>query len=308
MADKSRWWVLSALGLVAGMTTLCCCGGVAVSILRHRAAAVPATVHYQEDASYATADGEALVWDIARPAAGAGPFPAVVCIHGGGWRSGDKSAFRPFVQLLAQRGYVAVTVRYRFAPAHPFPAQLHDVKAAVRALRARAGELSVDPDRIGAMGGSAGGHLALLLATTDADDGLEGDGGHAGFSSRVQAAASIAGPVDLAQPFPQDVQFMLRDLLGGMPGEGSQAARASPLTYLTADDPPLLAVHGTQDELVPYEQATSLVEACGRVGVSARLITITGGGHGAGGNPQEWLAANEELIQFLDSCLKPGTP
>src|SRR5687767_14187474 len=104
-------------------------------------------------------------------------------------------------------------MQYRFAPTHKWPAQIEDCKCAVRYLRSRAKELNIDPDRIGATGGSAGGHLALLLATTAGQKELEGSGGHAEFSSRVSAAASLAGPTDFVGTFPANVEAMLTDLL-----------------------------------------------------------------------------------------------
>jgi acetyl esterase/lipase len=266
----------------------------------------PANVDARYDVEYDQAGGESLTMDIARPKGASGPLPVVVCIHGGGWRGGDKIAFRPVIHLLAQRGFVAVSVKYRFAPAHPFPAQIEDVKSAVRYLRANADELKIDPDRIGAMGASAGGHLALLLATTEESDGWEG-AGNAGHSSSVQAAANVVGPTDLTATFPDSVQGMLRDLAGSdLDDEKRRKAlgRASPIEYLSADDPPILLVFGTADPLVPYEQATVMAEACKAAAVPCELITIQGGGHGSGGNAQEWAQANERVVQFFEEQLQ----
>lgn len=293
---------------------LACAGACVVGIglaaiaarVQQQALVAPANVNARYDVQYDQAGGESLVMDIARPKGAKEKLPAVVCIHGGGWRGGDKIAFRPVIHLLAQRGFVAVSVKYRFAPKHPFPAQIEDVKSAVRYLRANADQLQVDPDRIGAMGASAGGHLATLLATTDERDNLEGSG-NAGHSSAVQAAANVVGPTDLTRTFPESVQFMLRDLAGSELSEAQQSealGRASPIEYLGGDDPPLLLVFGTADPLVPYEQATLMVEACQAAGVPCELITIEGGGHGSGGNAQAWAKANERVIQFFEEQLK----
>jgi acetyl esterase/lipase len=279
--------------------------GIGVSAViaraRQQALAPPPDVVGHYEVEYATAGGQSLVLDVARPKQGSGPFPAVVCIHGGGWRGGDKVSFRPLIHLLAQKGFVAVSVRYRFAPAHPFPAQLEDVKSAVCYLRANAGELNVDPDRIGAMGGSAGGHLALLLGTTEESDGLEGEG-NAGHSSAVQAVASLVGSTDLTAEFPPNVQQMLRDLVGGDDRDALQ--RASPIHYLSPDDPPVLLIYGTADPLIPYKQATKMLDACRETGVNVELITIEGGGHGSGGNAQDWAQANNRLVEFFEQQLK----
>lgn len=300
-----RWILVLVLGgIVLGCSGLCLVGiGISATIAwaRQRALTAPADVIAEYDVRYGTAEGESLLLDVARPKGGTGPYPAIVCIHGGGWRGGDKISFRPLIHLLAQRGYVAISVRYRFAPAHPFPAQIEDVKNAVRFLRANADQWDVDPDRIGAMGGSAGGHLALLLGTTEESDGFEGQGNE-GYSSAVQAVASLVGPTDLTATFPPSVQQMLRDLVGGDDREALRSA--SPMNHLSAEDAPVLLIYGTADPLVPYSQATAMLAACRRESVEAELITVQGGGHGSGGNPQDWFQANNRMIDFFDQHLK----
>jgi acetyl esterase/lipase len=267
----------------------------------------------ETDVQYGAGGGVPLHMDIARPRGGDsstgprtdGPFPAVVFIHGGGWRGGDKAVYRGAILGYAAAGYIAASVQYRFAPAHAWPAQIEDVKCAVRYLRSRARDLNLDPDRIGATGGSAGGHLALMLGMTDEKAGLEGHGGHAQYSSRVQAVASLAGPADLRRMFPDLVEAMLSDLVGGSRDQRADGYRsATPLTYLSPDDPPVLAIHGTVDALVPYEQATSLLAACEKAGVEASLVTIPDGNHGSGGRPEDWHAANMKMLEFFNRHLK----
>jgi len=131
--------------------------------------------------------------NLALPKKGKGPFPAVVCIHGGGWRAGKRQDMDFMTEVLARRGYVAATVGYRLVPNARFPAQIEDCKAAVRWLRANAAKYHMNPDRIGAIGPSAGGHLACLLGITDKKGGLEGSGGNPDHSSRVQAVVSFFG-------------------------------------------------------------------------------------------------------------------
>src|SRR5262249_22409445 len=146
-----------------------------------------------------------LQLDLAMPKDGDGPFPAVVCIHGGGWRGGSRQDLtrsipplggRSLIEYLAGRGYVAATVSYRLAPKDKFPAQIEDCKAAVRWLRANAKKYKINPERFGAVGFSAGGHLVSLLGTSDKDDALEGNGGNPEQSSRVQAVVNFFGPTD----------------------------------------------------------------------------------------------------------------
>ena len=127
------------------------------------------------DIVYTKAGSAELKLDLTRPAETEGLVPAVIVIHGGAWRQGNKADVRPLLAEFAKRGYVAVSPQYRFCPKDPFPAQVHDVKAAVRWIKSNAKKYRVDPERIGAMGFSAGGHLALMLGVTSPSDGLEGD-------------------------------------------------------------------------------------------------------------------------------------
>jgi acetyl esterase/lipase len=257
------------------------------------------------DVTYTKAGDRELKLDIAEPAEGDGPFPAVVFIHGGGWAAGDKSSYRPLLDVLAKHGYVAISVQYRFAPDDVFPAQIHDVKAAVRWLRAHAKEHKVDVERIGATGGSAGGHLALLLGVTDADDGLEGDVEKDAPSSRVQAVVNFFGPTDLlAKDIPPVSQGILKKFLGGTVDEKTDLAKqASPLTYVTKDDPPILTFQGTKDPLVPGSQAVYLGAAMTRAEVPGRVEFLIGAGHGWGGEEMERTV--KEMIEFFDQHLKP---
>jgi acetyl esterase/lipase len=300
-----RWLLIQLCGGSLLACTGLCVVGVGITALlariRQQALIAPPDVVGEYDVPYGSAGEQSLVLDIARPRTGVGPHPVVICIHGGGWRGGDKIIFRPLIHLLAQRGFVAVSVGYRFAPAHRFPAQLEDVKSAVRYVRANSQRLNADPDRIGAMGGSAGGHLALLLGTTEPDDGFEGQGND-GHSSAVSAVASLVGPTDLTAEFPANVQTMLRDLIGGDDREALR--RASPIAHLSPDDPPVLLVYGDADPLVPYAQATEMLAACREEKIEVELITIQRGGHGSGGNPQDWAQANNRIIEFFERQLR----
>lgn len=260
------------------------------------------------DITYAKVGDTELKLDLARPAEGDGPFPAVVAIHGGGWRAGNKSNMRPFLLELAKRGYVAISPQYRFAPQDRFPAQVHDVKASVRWLRSHASEYKVNPDKLGAMGVSAGGHLALMLGVTGPDDGLEGDVPKDAPSSRVQAVVNIVGPSDLlAKDLPEVSKGILKEFLGGTVEEKqAEATKASPLTYVSKDDPPVLTFQGTKDELVPYTQAVLLAEAQTKNGVPGRVEILVGAGHGF---PKEEIERTSvRMFNFFDEHLKGAAP
>jgi len=185
-----------------------------------------------------------------------------------------------------------------------FPAQVHDVKAAVRWLRANAQKYHVDPQRIGAVGASAGGHLSLMLGLTDPDDGLEGEGGHPEQSSRVQAVVNIFGPTDMAAGYSKSsVQWIFRLFLGGTPEEAAERYKAaSPTTYVTSDDPPVLTLHGDQDLLVNVEQAKILDEKMKAAGAPHTLMIFEGQGHGFQG--EHLKKASDAMWSFLDMHLK----
>ncbi len=141
---------------------------------------------------------------MARPK-GEGPFPAILCIHGGGFRAGNRQGYDKQCLRLAQHGYVALTVSYRLAPKYPFPAAIHDVKAAVRWTRANAAKYHIDPARLGVTGGSAGGHLAQFLGVTGDVKQFEGDGGNPEQSSRVVCVVNYYGPSDFTKSYGKSV-------------------------------------------------------------------------------------------------------
>ncbi|MEM0969670.1 MAG: alpha/beta fold hydrolase, partial [Verrucomicrobiota bacterium] len=159
--------------------------------------AIPEGVTPRLDVTYATYGTRDMLADLYVPP-GEGPHPAVVIIHGGGWLNGDKTKFRAMGLDLAKRGFTTMAMAYRLGDEAPFPAAIHDCHAAVRFLRANAADYHVDPERIAAVGGSAGGHLAGLLATSADVAELQGDGGNAGVSSAIQCAVVMSGPMRIA--------------------------------------------------------------------------------------------------------------
>ncbi len=166
---------------------------------------VPAGVIFEKGIEYSNPDDQHLQVNVARPKTGDGPFPAIVCIHGGGFRQGNRESYNGVCLKLAEQGYVAVTVSYRLAPKYQFPAAVHDTKAAVRWLRAHAKEYKVDPARIGTTGGSAGGHLAQFLAVTANVPMFEGTAGNPEQSSHVACVVNVYGPSDFTKSYGKSV-------------------------------------------------------------------------------------------------------
>ena len=227
---------------------------------------LPAGVQSELDIAYA-ADSPAQKLDLYLPTGtAAAPRPAIVVVHGGGWRGGDKQRgqWARIPAQYASDGYVAISVNYRLTGEAPWPAQIEDVKAAVRWLRAHAEKHAVDVDRIGAYGNSAGAHLVSLLGLVKQSDGLEGSGPHQEQSSMVQAVCASATPTDfLNWREPGAVPERLgRTFLAG-PGDTlrDRARQASPITYARGDAPPFFLIHGTADRTVPIGQSDRFAKA-----------------------------------------------
>jgi acetyl esterase/lipase len=256
------------------------------------------------DIPYAKVRDTELKLDVMVPKAKDGPFPAIMVIHGGAWRAGNKRDCRFIMPEFVKRGYVAISPQYRFCPKETFPAQVQDVKAAVRFVKSHAKDYNIDPDRIGAIGFSAGGHLALMLGLTSPADGLEGDASAEGPDSRVKAVVNYFGPTDLAaSDIPDISKPLVKDFLGGTPAEKPEAAaKASPVTYVSKDDAPVLTFQGTKDPLVPPTQATKLAQAMTAAGLPGRVELLIGAQHGWQGRELERTKA--ETFAFFDGLLK----
>jgi acetyl esterase/lipase len=231
----------------------------------------------------------------------------LVYIHGGGWAGGKKADLDKAIRGAAARGYLTVSVGYRLAPKHLFPAQVEDVKCAVRWLRAHADELGIDPERIGAVGFSAGAHLAMMLGFMDKDDGLEGEGGWPDQSSKVQVVVAYFGPTNLDDEYPEVSKNIVKQFIGGTREDKRDVyRRASPATYINSGDSPVLIFQGTSDVLVPHNQAIQIVDALAKAGVPGRIEIMLGANHGWGG--QELDRTLEATAEFFDERLKPVAP
>ena len=267
-------------------------------------------IKIEKDVPYREINGETLAFDIAKPVTGSGPFPLVVCIHGGGWQKGNKSVppYQHLIRMLADNGFVAVSVAYRFAPKSRFPAQIQDVKYAIRYLRAKAGEFQIDPDRVIALGHSAGGHLALLAGL--GGKALEPPDCPFPTSSEVRAVVNYFGPTDFSKwliPAATEPQIrksygkssdeVIADFVGTANRSAPEMRAVSPIAYIDPKDPPVITFHGTRDNQVDFEQATILHSSLKKAGVSEELVVIQGGGHGWQGERLEF--SNKKLLEFL---------
>ncbi|MFB7507680.1 alpha/beta hydrolase [Streptomyces broussonetiae] len=256
-------------------------------------------VRHFDGLTYATSPGyRPRLLDVHVPPA-EGPVPAVVWIHGGGWLEGDRRCPPPTVPVellhgtVLDAGLALISVDYRHSLEAPFPAQLHDVKAAIRYVRRHAGELGVDGERIGVWGESAGGHLAALAGLVRADAhgaGLEGNEGVPDETSAVRAVVDWYGVSDIETlvahplpPMPGEPSYPnpITTLLGGPEEERQERARAAaPLTYATgATPPPFLLIHGREDQVVPYSQSETLARALTDAGGEVTLRPVEGADH-----------------------------
>lgn len=261
---------------------------------------VPETVAFERDLEFANPDGQHLQLNLARPKNAGGRRPAVLCIHGGGFRAGSREGNNGLCLKLAQRGLVAATASYRLAPKYQFPAAVHDVKAAVRWLRANADKYQIDPQRIGVTGDSAGGHLAQFLGVTAGVAQFEGDEGNADQSSSVACVVNRYGPSNLLKSY--DASVDAAEVLPLFLGGDRETARqrhvlASPLNWVTPAAAPTLLLHGTEDKYVAYEQAIWMRDRLQACGVEVELLTLTGAGHGFKGADAE--QAEQALFAFF---------
>lgn len=259
------------------------------------------------DVAYVTNGHERQKLDLFLPAGATNPLPLIIWVHGGAWKAGSKENC-PALRYV-ERGYAVASINYRLSQHAIFPAQIEDCKAAVRWLRAHATESNLDPKRFAAWGASAGGHLVALLGTAgevkrfDVGENLE-------FSSRVQAVVDFFGPTDFTQmstyapkdgPFDHDAADSPESqLIGGAVQENKdKCARANPITYVGADDPPFLIMHGDKDNLVPYQQSEMLRDALQKAGVPVTFKIVKGAGHGFGGRE-----IDRQVEEFFEAHLK----
>jgi len=241
---------------------------------------MPKGVELLTDITYGKGGDRPLKLDLYKPVALEKKVPALIFIHGGSWKGGNKNMYRPYATRYAQRGYVVASISYRLSGEAPFPAAIQDAKCAVRWMRAHAVEYKVDPNYICVLGGSAGGHIAMMVGYCQDEKEFEDSGGYENFSSKAQAVVNIYGPCDLTVPVLRDAES-IRKFLGGKTYDEAPElyTKASPLHHLTKDDPPTLILHGTLDSLVPISQSDELVKHLKQTGVPYTYDRLEGWPH-----------------------------
>ncbi|WP_069166200.1 alpha/beta hydrolase [Nocardia altamirensis] len=273
--------------------------------------------------TYATAGDTDLQLDLYLPAT-AGPHPLVIFLHGGAWVSFSRAGYPipmpwgtvPGVAAsLVERGYAVASVGYRLATVAPWPAQIHDVKAAVRWLRSNSATYGFDPDRFAALGESSGGHIAAVLGVSGDVAELEGTEGSLGVSSRVQAVVDWFGATDLLTLGPQSIPFSLPKNLPGSPEARlvdcvptdcpDKARAASPVYYVTRDAPPFLIQHGELDHVVPFGQSVQLRDALVAAGVPTEFHSCPMTDHEFVGLASPGVVL-QTVFDFLGTHLHPG--
>jgi acetyl esterase/lipase len=262
-------------------------GLVSVAAFGLGARAAVAAPAIQADIQYATtANGEPLRLDLYLPESGAGA-PLVVWIHGGAWENGNKSAMP--LEPVIERGFAVASLDFSPASKAPFPGQVHEIKAAIRFLRAQAKQYGYDASRIAVAGASSGAHLAALVGTSNGNSELEGTlGGQRSESSAVHAIVSYFAATNLTTILAQSTPFglgvrepALKRLLGAAPKDAEPLARlASPVFQVDRNDPPLLLFHGDLDPQMPINQSHELEGAYEKQGLDAELVVVHGAAHG----------------------------
>jgi acetyl esterase/lipase len=250
---------------------------------------------------FGTGGGRELRLALFLPKKQDGPFPTVVFVHGGGWQGGTVRHFSRQSMILAEAGYACACIEYRLTGEALFPAQIEDVKCAIRFLRAHAQKYNLDKNKIAVAGGSAGGHLALLAAASGGVEALEGSGGWQNESTIVQAGAGFNPAVKIEHKGDGSVL----KLIGVEYSKQPQAYRAAePETYLDPDDPPVIIMHGTADVIVPYGEAVYYTSKLRSLGMAAELYTDYDVGHAWFNNSPYMEQTTQALLKFLDTYLK----
>ncbi len=236
---------------------------------------VPENIKEYKDIVYKTIDSTELKLDIYHSKDIAKSAPLLIFIHGGGWVKGDKQDYRLYLTDFAQKGYITATIQYRFVKKVKMPGPILDVKSAVIWLKKHAEEYHIDKDKIAVIGGSAGAHLAMMIAYSSDDPDFKRDEDSL-FSSRVQAVVELYGPTDLTTEYAREHPYIKVGFSKSYSEAPEMFAKASPLSYITEDDPPTLIFQGTIDDLVPVIQADMLNEKLKEKGVPVEYHKLKG--------------------------------
>jgi acetyl esterase/lipase len=241
----------------------------------------PGRVTVENDIVFGSGGGRDLRCDVYTPPGAPKDAPGVLLVHGGGWSSGDRTQLKGYGILLGRLGYVCVASEYRLSGESKWPAQIHDVKAALRWMKANRSQLGVDPDRIAVEGNSAGAHLSLVVAGTPNLPEFEGYGGNAGVDTSVAASIGIYAPTDFGDgPLGGAVEMLMGT------GASQEAIRgASPVTHVSPQFPPTLLIHGNKDEIVPVEASLNMYAKLAKAGVPTELHVYAGQPHAFDSHP-----------------------
>lgn len=266
-------------------------------------------IKVDKDVIYCTCDIP-LTMDLYYPSHTDKPLPTIVYVHGGGWYSGDKETGTGKYDIapLVKNGYLVAAINYRLAPRYKFPAQIEDVKCAVRFLRANADKYNIDINNIGAFGDSAGGHLVSLLGVT-ADSSVFGKCEvNSEQSDSVQAVVDIYGPADLTTNFEVYNSLFLETVFNTTEPDAEILEKGSPVSYVSDDAPPFLIIHGDKDDIVSPEQSQTLYNQLLSASVPASLLVVQNCGHvfAPTGGPIYPTRAEitDRIINFFDQYLK----
>ncbi|MDP6468283.1 MAG: alpha/beta hydrolase [Pirellulaceae bacterium] len=302
--------------MIRVLTPLCCICAVGIASITFAQTGKPRTdlpdnVQQYSDVVYANYGQRALHLDLFVPSTGPAPKPAVVVVHGGGWLKGDKTKFHALAIALAARGYVTAAIEYRLGGEAKFPAAMHDCNAAVRWLRAHADEYGVDSNRVAAVGGSAGGHLVGLMATSASLASLHGNGGNSDQSSQLQAAVVMAGPLELATGPVADRSRKEPEIsnsnkwLGKTVDQAPELYRlASATTHISASTPPILFMTGEHDNPARNIETRRRLH---ELGIKSDIRVYKDGKHGCW-NRLPWFAPMvDDIDEFLTATLKKQT-
>lgn len=263
-------------------------------------------VTVERDVVFGTGGGRELRCDVYTPPGEFENAPAVLLLHGGGWRQGDRGQLRGYGIRFGREGYVCVAPEYRLTPESPWPAQIQDAKAAIRWTRANAERLRIDPDRIAVQGNSAGGHLALLAAGTVGVEEFEGDGGNEGVSTHVAAALGIYPPTLVSYGERKKGAVSLAAITPD--GSDAIASAASPLAHVSRDYPPTLLIHGTTDRTVPPLASILMYEALVSAGVPVEMHMYAEQPHAFDARPEFGRQVAAEMILFLNRYVREPQP
>lgn len=241
--------------------------------------AVPEILQEIKDIEYKKVGEKSLKLDIYHLKTLSQPVPALIFIHGGGWRTGKRGDYLPYLIDFAKEGYVTVTVSYRLQKEAKFPAAVQDVRCAIKWIKAHAKDYFIDPNKIAVIGGSAGGHLSMMAGYAADDPYFDGECEFDSVDCRVQAVVNLYGPADLTTEYAIS-RYETKDFIGKPYTEVPEMYRkASPAFYISQDDPPTLTFHGTIDELVPVSQSDSLKVWLDKAGVPNEYHRLKGWPH-----------------------------